>query len=171
MQQQTLRFGVRFFKRRSILKAIVFLAAVLTTVTGAWAGDNGILKKRSKYSVQETVERLEAAVRTKGIKVFPRVDHAAAAKEYGLDLRPLVVVAFGNPKYGTKFMASEPLAGIDFPPKAIVYEDAGGTVWLAYNSSPYLYEVIFKRHGLEYPEGDVAFYANLLEELTEQAVK
>lgn len=170
MQQQTIFLRFRFSRRRSIFRAIVFLIAILT-VTGAWAGDNGILKKQSKYSVQETVERFEAAVQERGIKVFPRFDHAAAAKEYGLDLQPLVVVSFGNPKYGTKFMALEPLAGIDFPPKAVVYEDASGTVWLAYNSSQYLYEVIFERHGLEYPEGDVAFYANLLEELTEQAVK
>jgi uncharacterized protein (DUF302 family) len=103
--------------------------------------------------------------------VFPRFDHAAAAKEYGLELPPLVVISFGNPKYGTKFMAQEPLAGIDFPPKAAVYEDADGRVWLAYNSSPYLYEVVFKRHGLDYPEGDVAFYAKLLEELTAKAVE
>ena len=170
MQQQILRYGARLSKRRAMIKVIVFLVVYLTA-NGAWAGDNGILKKQSKYSVKETVERLEAAVRAKGIKVFPRVDHAAAAKQYGLELPPLVVVSFGNPKYGTKFMAREPLAGIDFPPKALVYQDAGGNVWLAYNSSPYLYEVIFKRHGLEYPEGDVAFYAKLLEELTEQAVK
>ncbi len=156
--------------RQLTIKAVVVLAAFLAT-TVAWAGDNGILKKQSEYSVQETVERFEAAIRAKGIKVFPRVDHASAAKEYGLELRPLVVIAFGNPKYGTKFMAREPLAGIDFPPKAVVYEGADGRVWLAYNSSPYLYEVVFKRHGLDYPEGDVAFYAKLLEELTEQAVK
>ena len=153
-----------------MIKAIVFVAVFLMA-TGVWAGDNGILKKQSKYSVQETVERLEAAVRAKGIKVFPRFDHAAAAKEYGLKLPPTVVVSFGNPKYGTKFMLREPLAGIDFPPKALVYQDDSGRVWLAYNSSAYLYEVIFRRHGLDYPSGDVAFYAKLLEELTNQAVK
>ncbi len=167
---QTWCDGVRFSGKRSMITAIVFMAVFLTAA-GAWADDNGILKKQSNYSVQETAERFEAAVRAKGIKVFPRFDHAAAAKEYGLKLSPLVVISFGNPKYGTKFMAREPLAGIDFPPKAVVYEDADGRVWLAYNSSQYLYEVIFKRHGLDYPEGDVAFYAKLLEELTEQAVK
>lgn len=53
----------------------------------------------------------------------------------------------------------------------MVYEEADGTVWLAYNNSQYLYKVIFNRHGLEYPQKDVAFYAMLLEELTDQAVK
>ncbi len=153
-----------------MIKAIVFVAVFLAA-TGVWAGDDGILKKQSKYSVQVTAERFEAAVRAKGIKVFPRFDHAAAAREYGLKLPPTVVVSFGNPKYGTKFMSREPLSGIDFPPKALVFQDDSGKVWLAYNSSTYLYEVIFKRHGLDYPAGDVAFYAKLLEELTDQAVK
>jgi uncharacterized protein (DUF302 family) len=147
------------------------LAVALMVAGGAWAGDAGILKKQSRYSVEETVERLEATVRAKGMKVFPRFDHAAAAKEYGLELRPTVVVSFGNPKYGTRFMAQEPVAGIDFPPKAVVYQDAGGDVWLAYNSSSYLYEIIFKRHGLDYPPGDVDFYRNVLEEITNQAVR
>ncbi|MEM9282735.1 MAG: DUF302 domain-containing protein [Verrucomicrobiota bacterium] len=151
-------------------KAAVFLTAVFMA-TGVGAGENGLLKKPSKYSVQETVERFEAAVRAKGIKVFPRFDHAAAAAEYDLSLPPLVVISFGNPRYGTEFMARAPSAGIDFPPKALVYEDDAGKVWLAYNSSEYLYEVIFKRHGLEYSEEDVVFYAKLLEEITDQAVE
>ena len=170
MQKQTLRHRNYLFKRQSMIEVIVFLVVALMA-TGVWADESGILKKQSKYSVQETVKRFEAAVRARGIKVFPRFDHAAAAKEYGLKLPPLVVISFGNPKYGTKFMSHSPLAGIDFPPKALVYQDDNGKVWLAYNSSKYLYEVIFKRHGLDYPEGDVTFYAKLLEELTDQAVK
>ncbi len=153
------------------MNRLMALAVALVMAGGAWAGDAGILKKQSRYSVDETVERLEAAARAKGMKVFPRFDHAAAAKEFGLELRPTVVVSFGNPKYGTRFMAREPVAGIDFPPKAVVYQDAGGRVWLAYNSSEYLYEVIFRRHGLDYPPGDVEFYRKVLDEVTDQAVK
>ncbi len=63
-----------------------------------------------------------------------------------------------------------PISGIDFPPKAIVYEDADGQVWIAYNSADYLYGTIFERHCLTYPEGDVEFYGNVLEHLTDFAV-
>ena len=83
---------------------------------------------------------------------------------------PTVVVAFGNPKYGTPFMLTNPQAGIDFPPRAIIYEDAEGQVWLAYNSATWLYETLFKRHGLDYPEEDVAKFRSALEALTDQAV-
>ncbi|MEM9016432.1 MAG: DUF302 domain-containing protein [Verrucomicrobiota bacterium] len=157
-------------KRKRIIHRIASLTVALIA-TGTSADENGLLKKQSQYGVEETAERFEAAVREKGIKVFPRFDHAAAAKEYGLSLPPMVVLPFGNPKYGTALMSRAPSAGIDFPPKAMVYEDENGAVWLAYNSSSYLYEVIFRRHGLEYSAEDIAFYAELLEELTDQAVK
>ena len=31
-------------------------------------------------------------------KVFTEIDHAAAAMEFGLDMRPRTVIVFGNPK-------------------------------------------------------------------------
>ncbi len=131
---------------------------------------DGLLRKPSPHSVATTVERFEAAVRAKGLKVFPRVDHAAAAREFGLAMPDAVVVAFGNPRYGTPFMLDNPQAASDFPPRALVYADADGRVWLAYNSATYLYETLFARHGLDYPAGDVQGFANALEAFTDSAV-
>ncbi|MEM7600270.1 MAG: DUF302 domain-containing protein [Verrucomicrobiota bacterium] len=166
----------RFQHRESFpgIERIIKAFMVLTVVSLAYdagAEENGILRKQSQYGFHETVERFEAAARASGIKIFPRFDHAAAAGEYNLPLLPLVVISFGNPKYGTKFMADAPLAGIDFPPKALVYEDDSGKVWLAYNSAKYLYEVIFERHGLDYSADEIETYAELLEELTNEAVQ
>lgn len=135
----------------------------------AQSGD-GMIRKESPHSVEETAERFEAAIRAKGLKVFPRFDHAAAAKEYGLQMNPTVVVSFGNPKYGTPFMIKTPTAGVDFPPKAVVYRDDSGKTWLAYNSSDYLYRTIFKRHDIKYPEEHVAWYAGVLDELSNAAI-
>ena len=90
------------------------------TLTARAAEEADLLQKASPHSVATTVERFEAAVRGKGLKVFPRIDHAAAAREFGRSMPPTVVVAFGNPKYGTPFMLTNPQAGIDFPPRAIM---------------------------------------------------
>ena len=147
---------------------VAVFAAFLWTVPAA--ADNGILTKSSPHSVEETINRFEQAAKERGMTVFPRVDHAAAAKQNGKQMPPAVVVSVGNPKYGTPFMIKNPLAAIDFPPKALVYEDADGKVWIAYNTAQYLYGTIFKRHGLEHPAGDVNFYAGLLEDLTDFAV-
>ena len=149
----------------------VFLAALISLVGVAPAfADNGIRTKSSPHSVEDTAARFEQAAMERGMKVFPRVDHAAAAKLHDKTMPPTVVVSVGNPKYGTPFMLRNPVAAIDVPPKAVVYEDADGKVWISYNTSEYLYGTIFKRHGLEHPEGDVTFYARLLEELTDFAV-
>lgn len=151
--------------RTTVFAALIALLWVMPAVA-----DNGIRTKNSPHSVEETAARFEQAAREKGMTVFPRVDHTAAAKANGGQMPPAIVVSVGNPKYGTPFMIQNPVAAIDFPPKAVVYEDATGKVWISYNTAEYLYGTIFKRHGLKHPEGDVAFYAGVLEKLTDFAV-
>ena len=64
--------------------------------------------KPSKYPVKETVDRLTTALKDKGITPAARIDHAAAAKAAGLELRPTEVLLFGNPKLGTPLMQTQP---------------------------------------------------------------
>jgi uncharacterized protein (DUF302 family) len=89
-------------------------------------------RKTSNYSVKETVDRLAAALKEKGITLAARVDHAAAAKVAGLELKPTEVLMFGNPKLGTPLMQSNRLIAIDLPMKVLVWEDAAGQVWIGY---------------------------------------
>jgi uncharacterized protein (DUF302 family) len=152
--------------------AVASLALSLAICAGtAHAADDGLITKPSKYSVNETVTRFEAAVKQKeaaGFMVFAEIDHAAAAKKFGLDMRPRIVVVFGNPKLGTPAMVKTPLLAIDVPPKALVWEDDQGKVWLSYNSSDYLYNTIYPRHGATAPSVTAPF-AKLLDEMSDQA--
>jgi uncharacterized protein (DUF302 family) len=104
----------------------------------------GLTTVRSKFSASETLNRLEAEVKARGIDVFARIDHAAVATSVGLPLRPTTVLIFGNAKAGTPLMQADQTVGIDLPLKALVYEDASGAVWLAYNDVRW----IAQRHGL-----------------------
>ena len=61
-----------------------------------------------------------------------RVDHAAAAKAAGLELKPTEVLMFGNPKLGTPLMQANRLVAIDLPMKVLVWEDDVGKVWISY---------------------------------------
>jgi uncharacterized protein (DUF302 family) len=90
------------------------------------------------------MERLEAAVKAKGLTVFAYIDHAAGAAEVGLSLRPTELLIFGNAKGGTPLMQSNQTVGIDLPLKALVWQDASGDTWLSYNDPSW----IAKRHGL-----------------------
>src|SRR5262249_49443981 len=127
-------------------------ASLLMCVTAVttYAADEGLITKPSRYSVKETVARFEAAVKQReaaGFIVFTEIDHADAAKKFGFEMRPRTVIVFGNPKGGTPVMVKTPLLAIDVPPKALVWEDDEGKVWLSYNSADYLYKTIYQRHG------------------------
>lgn len=61
-----------------------------------------------------------------------------------MPLRPTELLIFGNAKAGTPLMQANQATGIDLPLKALVYEDAAGKVWLAYNDPRW----IVQRHGL-----------------------
>ena len=105
---------------------------------------DGLLTLKSPYPAKETMNRFEAAARQGGLMVFARIDHAAGAERIGKTLRPTEVLIFGNPQGGTPFMECAQSVGIDLPLKALVWEDAQGQVWLAYNDPAW----IASRHGV-----------------------
>jgi len=98
----------------------------------------GIISIPSKYSVPETLDRLEAALKAKGIKVFARVDHSGEAEKAGLKMPPTQLLIFGNPKGGTPIMLAAPTAAIDLPLKALAWQDSDAKVWLSYNDPAFL---------------------------------
>jgi len=85
----------------------------------------GLISHPSPYPVGETLDRLESMLRSKGVTVFARIDHAAAAG-VGLAMHPAQVLIFGNPKSGTPVMNAAPTIAIDLPFKALAREDAAG---------------------------------------------
>jgi uncharacterized protein (DUF302 family) len=104
----------------------------------------GIIDVRSTHSVDVTVARLEELIRAKGLTLFAVVDHEGEAAKVGLEMRPTKLLIFGHPKAGTPVMLAAPSAAIDLPLKILVWQDAGGVVWVSYNSPAYLQE----RHGI-----------------------
>jgi uncharacterized protein (DUF302 family) len=94
--------------------------------------------------VDQTVDRLEELLRTKGVKLFALVDHSGEAEKAGMRMPRTKLLIFGNPKAGTPLMLSSPAIAIDLPLKILVAEDAAGAVWISYNSPEYLRD----RHGL-----------------------
>jgi len=94
---------------------------------------DGMTTLVSGYSAAETLGRLKAAIAAAGLELFAHIDHAAAARDAGLDLAPLNLVIYGSPRAGTPLMAHTPTLGIDLPLKALVWQDAEGRVLLSVN--------------------------------------
>jgi uncharacterized protein (DUF302 family) len=111
----------------------------------------GLTTIKSSHGPQDTMSRLEAAVRAKGMTVFARIDHSAGASAVGLSLNPTEVLIFGNAKGGTPLMQAVQTIGIDLPLRALVWQDASGETWLSYNDPAWL----AKRHGLSGTEAPI----------------
>jgi uncharacterized protein (DUF302 family) len=105
---------------------------------------DGLTTLRSSHGPNDTMNRLEAEVKARGMTVFARIDHAAGAAGAGLSLQPTEVLIFGNAKAGTPLMQSVQTIGIDLPLKALVWQDASGVTWLSYNDPA----LLAARHGL-----------------------
>lgn len=102
------------------------------------SSNNGLVSLPCKYSVEETMPRLESLLEQRGITIFARVDHSEEAKKVGLQMHPTKLLIFGSPKGGTPLMQAAPTVAIDLPLKALFWEDADGRVWLTYNDPAYL---------------------------------
>lgn len=126
----------------------------------------GLTTIKSMRGPQETMSRLEAAVKAKGMTVFARIDHAAGASSVGMSLNPTEVLIFGNARGGTPLMQAGQTIGIDLPLKALVWQDASGETWLSYNDPVW----IAARHGLSGKEAVIANLAAALDSVTSAAV-
>ncbi len=128
-----------------MVKLLSTVIVALTCFVGVAVADTGLIKLKSAHSVVDTADKLEGILKSKGMSVFGRINHAAGAEKAGLTLKPTEVVIFGNPKVGTPLMNCERTIAIDLPQKALIWEDDSGEVWLAYNDPAEL----AKRHDVK----------------------
>lgn len=142
---------------------IVLLA--MAVVSPLQAAPEGMISKKSPYSVKVTLDRLEQILRQKGITIVTRWSHDAGATKVGIPLRPTELLIFGNPKLGSHFFTSAQTAGIDLPMKALAWKDAQGQVWLGYNDPAY----IAKRHGIGDRDDIVKKMTAALDKMTSKA--
>jgi len=130
--------------RKALLSLMVTFALAPPTFADDQS-DNGLILLKSHHTVSQTADRLEAALKSKGMTVFTRIDHADGAAKVKKELRPTQVVIFGNPKVGTPLMQCAQTTAIDLPQKALIWQDEAGQVWYSYNNPSYLKQ----RHNIE----------------------
>jgi len=128
-------------------KTILMLLSTLcmaALITGPAFAEGGLVSVKSSYDVLTTANRLESALKEKGVTVFARIDHAAGARRVEKTLKPTLLIIFGNPAMGTPLIQRSRSIGIDLPLKALIWEDKAGQVWFTYNAPDYL----ARRHGI-----------------------
>jgi uncharacterized protein (DUF302 family) len=125
----------------------------------------GLVTIRSAHPVDSTAARLVAALERRGVRVAARVDHAAAARQAGLTLRPTLLIIAGNPAAGTPLMQSDQRAGIDLPLKFLIWQRESGEVLLSYNAIDY----VAARHTLSGVDAPLGRIRTALEDVAREA--
>ena len=123
-------------KRKIVLLASLFLG--LVGITNSISAQEGMTVVPSTHDVVTTMDKLEAIVKSKGMKVMARVNHTANADSVGMELRPTELLIFGNPKVGTPLMLCSQSIAIDLPQKMLVWESESGEVFLGFNDPTHL---------------------------------
>jgi uncharacterized protein (DUF302 family) len=95
----------------------------------------GIVTRLSPFSVEETLERLEASIRRHNLTLFADIDHQSEAQRVGLAMQAAHVLIFGNPKAGTPLMIVSPLLALDLPLKVLVWQSDADQVWVSWTSA------------------------------------
>src|SRR5499427_2326104 len=72
---------------------------------------------------------------------------------------------------GHSHMQKAPTLAIDVPPKALVWQDDQGKVWLTFNSGEYLQDYVYPRHGLPSNPAAAKTLDEFLKHAAEQATE
>ena len=131
------------------------------------AADDGIVKFKSAYDMPETIKRMKKDIADKGIMFFDEIDQAKLAADAGVTLLPSTLLVFGNPPLGTLFLTSDPDAGLDWPVRVLVYQDAKGDVWVAYTDFAW----IARRHGITNREKEFKMASEVIASITSTVQK
>lgn len=132
---------------------------------GAGLPVENIVEQESKWSLDETIKRLEAQLKAQNVPLFAAFDHDGNAAKAGLTLRPTRVLVFGNPKVGTRLMQAGQSAGLDLPIHLSIWQDERNRVWVGYRSI----ESIAAEHAIKDP-GTVAAMSKAVDGLVRKAV-
>jgi uncharacterized protein (DUF302 family) len=150
-----------------VVAAIMFSSYAFADESGILDRNAGIVTKPSKYSVAESMDRVEAAAKGVGASIFARIDYQEMSKKVKVDIRPNQLLIFGRGAGGPYIIKEAPLAGIDIPFKALVWEDSQGKVWVSHTNGSF----IDKRYAVKGAASYVKNIDETIEKIVSEALK
>jgi len=142
--------------------AAVAVALVVSSIIMARANDHdGIVRVKSAYALDETINRIKKDVADKGIRFFSEIDQSKLAADAGIKRRPSTLLVFGTP-LGTQFITSNPNAGLDWPVRLLVTQEDDGSVWTVYSDFGW----IARRHGIRNRDAQFKMASQVIASIT-----
>jgi uncharacterized protein (DUF302 family) len=145
---------------------VAFVLVISFAALGNASRDgNGVVIVDSAYALDETIDRVKKDIADKGIMFFMDVDQGKLAAGADITLRPSHLLIFGNPPLGIQFLTSNPVSGLDWPVRLLVFEDANGKVKMAYNDFTW----VAHRHGITDRDPQFQMATMVIESITAAA--
>lgn len=168
MQKPTAKEQI-MLKHQVVIGTLAFILSLgsFAGQGGLLDGNTGIVTKPSKYSVVETMDRMEAAAKAVGANIFSRIDWQEMSKKVNVDIAPNELLIFGRGKGGPFIIKEAPLAALDIPFKAVAWQDGEGKVWLSYTNGTY----IGQRYAIEGAKKSANDIDATIEKITNEALK
>src|SRR5215510_9617872 len=152
-----------FVRLIQLCSAALFLCALTASSPApTLAANDGIVRVKSAYPMDETIARLKKDIADKGIKFFDEIDQSKLAADAGIKLHPSTLLVFGNPPLGTQFLAANPNAGLDWPVRLLVVQDNAGDVWAVYTD----FDWIARRHNITTRDGQFRMATEVIASIT-----
>ena len=140
------------------MKTLFIAFAFTMAIAPCAVAQSGLVTLPSKYSVADTTDKLEAAVKSEpDFLIFGRVDYSAIAAAQSAKVRPSQLLLFGRGRAVQILLSAAPTLAIDLPLKALVWEDGSGKVWVSHNTAEFLKD----RHSVQGID-------NLLKQITDR---
>ena len=127
-----------------MFKKFLAILSFVAAASPAFAQDDGVIRVKSAYSMEETVARLKKDVAAKGIMFFQEINQSKLAADAGIKVLSSTLLVFGNPPLVTQFIAAKPEAGLDWPVRLLLQQNDKGEVWAVYTDFGW----IARRHGI-----------------------
>ena len=140
--------------------AAVAVALVVSSVIMARANDHdGIVRVKSAYALDETIDRIKKDIADKGIRFFSEINQSKLAADAGIKLRPSTLLVL---PLGTQFITSNPNAGLDWPVRLLVTQEDDGSVWTVYSDFGW----IARRHGIRNRDAQFKMASEVIASIT-----
>jgi len=113
---------------------VAFVLGFVLTASGlrAAAAENRV-DKVSNSSFAQTAERLETAIKKRGMMIVATVDHQNMLRMVGASIRGSKTIEFGKPNMMKMLLPDNPEIGLEMPLKIYVYERADGKTVVSYS--------------------------------------
>jgi uncharacterized protein (DUF302 family) len=100
--------------------------------------DSDYVEHKSDLTFFETVDHLVETIEKVGMNIFAKIDHAAGAKDVGMNLLPSVVLIYGHARGGTPVMQAAPAAALDLPLRVLIRQTNGGETVIAFHPARWM---------------------------------